>query len=225
MPQAEQWRRGDLLRVLSCTCGEVTRVRKWKQNDEMSNANKPIQVPAGVEATLASPSHVKVKGPLGEIELDAPSQLKVQYDEAKRLITLTRDSDDRRSRSLHGLYRTLIANMVEGTCKGFQKAMEIHGTGYSVKLRDERLVLQVGFCHEVVFDIPENIQLEVSQNAAQQDNPARFVIKGIDKRQVGQFAAEIRASRPPEPYKGKGIRYTGEQVRRKEGKALASTQG
>ena len=190
----------------------------------MSNMNKPIEVPAGVEVTLTTPSHIKVKGPLGQLELDIPGQLKLQYDEADHLIAITRTGEDRRSRSLHGLYRTLVANMVEGISKGFQKAMEIYGTAYNVNVRGNRLVLQVGFCHEVGFDIPDNIQVEVSQNAAQQDIPARFVIRGFDKRQVGQFAAEVRAARPPEPYKGKGIRYAGEQVRRKEGKALAGSE-
>jgi len=186
--------------------------------------SKPILVPPGVEAIFATPSHIKVKGPLGQLELDMPSELKLQYDEPNHLITIARSDDDRRSRSLNGLYRTLVANMVEGTSKGFEKPMELYGTAYSVNVKGTKLVLQVGFCHEVVFDIPQGIKVEVSQNNAQQDNPARFVIKGIDKREVGQFAAEVRAARPPEPYKGKGIRYAREQVRRKEGKAFAGTE-
>ena len=191
----------------------------------MSNVNKPIVVPAGVEVTLPSPTHVAVRDPLGALKLDMPDSLKAHYAGEDRLITVTRADEDRESRAMHGLYRSLIANMVEGVANGFQKAMELHGTGYSANLRGNKLVLQAGFCHEVVLEIPENVQVEISASSAQQDTPARFVIKGTDKGQVGQFAANVRAVRPPEPYKGKGIRYVGEQVRRKEGKAFAGTQG
>ncbi len=189
----------------------------------MSNANKPIHVPAGVEVE-AEGARVKVKGPLGELEHDVSPELHVHYDDAGRLISVTCESQDRRARSLHGLHRTLVANMVEGVTNGFQKAMEIHGTGYNVNLKGNSLVLQVGYCHPVVFEIPDGLQVEIVQNAAQPDNPAKFVVKGIDKMRVGQFAADIRTSSPPEPYKGKGIRYAAEYVRRKEGKALAGTK-
>lgn len=189
----------------------------------MSNANKPIEVPAGAEVEF-TPTHVKVKGPLGELERDIPGELKLDYDEPTRRITLSRGGNDRRSRSLHGLYRSLVANMVDGVVKGWQKAMELHGTGYSVNVKGTSLVLQVGFCHEVPLEIPDKIEVEVAQNAAQPDNPAKFLIKGIDKGQVGQFAANVRATRPPEPYKGKGIRYADEHVRRKEGKAFVGTE-
>jgi len=185
---------------------------------------QPIEVPEGVDVVL-DPPRLHVKGPLGEFCHELPSVLEVDYDRERRLISVKRFGDERRSRSLHGLHRSLIANMVEGVSKGIEKKMEIHGTGYSVNLRGDRLVLQVGYCHEVAFDLPENISVEIERNAAQPDVPAAFTIRGIDKQRVGEFAAEVRACRPPEPYKGKGVRYVGEYVRRKEGKALAGVEG
>lgn len=189
----------------------------------MSNMNKPVQVPQGLEVE-AQPAHLRLRGPVGELTLDIAQELEMQYNQSARVLTVSRRRNDRRSRSLHGLYRSLIANMVEGVSKGFQKALEVHGTGYSVEIRGRNLVLQVGFCHEVVFEIPEGIDVEVQQRAAQPDNPAKFTLRGADKARLGQFAAGVRAARPPEPYKGKGIRYAGEQVRRKEGKAFATAQ-
>ena len=137
------------------------------------------------------------------------------------MIIVRRGNDSRRSRALHGLHRSLVANLVEGVSKGFSCVLEIHGTGYNVNLRGDAFVLQIGFCHEVPFDLPAGITVEIEQNAAQAGRPARFAVKGIDKHAVTQFAACVRAVRPPEPYKGKGIRYDGEYVRRKEGKAFA----
>lgn len=125
---------------------------------------------------------------------------------------------------MHGLHRALIANKVQGVAEGFSKRLEIYGTGYNVNLRGNTLVLQVGFCHEVTFDLPEGVTVQIEQNAAQVDRPARFVVRGIDKGVVGQFAAKVRAVRPPEPYKGKGVRYEGEYVRRKEGKAFTGLE-
>ena len=190
----------------------------------MSNMLKPIQVPQGTEADLSS-RHIKVKGPLGELELqrELPDNLELHYDAEARSISVVRHREDRRTRALHGLYRSLLANAVEGVSKGFTKAMEIHGTGYNVNLRGSNLVFQVGFCHEVAFGVPDGIKAEVQQSAAQPDNPAKFTIASADKHALGQFAADIRAARPPEPYKGKGIRYAEEHVRRKEGKAFAGT--
>ncbi len=189
----------------------------------MSNMRKPVPVPEGVEVEVAA-HRLKVEGPLGELEHGIPDALEIHYDTEKRLISVSRRSDDRQSRSLHGLYRTIAANMVEGVARGFQKNLEIHGMGYNVAVRSNTVVLQIGFCHAVVVDIPEGIQVEVEQGAAQPDNPARLTVKGRDKEQVGQFAAELRAIRPPEPYKGKGIRYGGEHVRRKAGKAFAGLE-
>ncbi len=181
---------------------------------------KPIQVPPGVEVDIRD-NHVKVKGPLGELEHDLWRRLQVDYDPSERMLQVTRRGNDRQSRAMHGLHRSLVANMVQGVSTGFEKRMELYGMGYSVNMRGNTLVLQVGFCHEVTFELGENMSVEIEQNSAQNDVPARFTIKGIDKEQVGQFAATVRAVRPPEPYKGKGLRYEGEYVRRKEGKAFA----
>ena len=189
----------------------------------MSNMLKPIAVPAGVSVEVAG-RRVRVKGPLGELQRECPDALRIIYDPAQHQISLKREGEDKRLRSLHGLYRSLMANMVDGVTKGFRRALEVHGTGYSVNLKGNKLVLQVGFCHEVVLDIPPGLRVEVAQNAAQPDNPAKFAIEGLDKERVGQFAAEVRAVRPPEPYKGKGIRYADEYVRRKEGKAFAGIE-
>jgi len=189
----------------------------------MSNVNKPIRVPPGVEVTVAD-ARLRVKGALGELQRDLPPVLKLQYDPARQEVLLARLSEDRRARSLHGLYHTLVANMVEGVSKGYEKALEVHGTGYNVKLKGSILTIQVGFTHPVELEVPPGMRVEVLQSAAQPDNPAKFVLRGADKWQVGQFAANIRAVRPPEPYKGKGIRYAGEYVRRKEGKAFVGTE-
>jgi len=185
---------------------------------------KPIEIPSGVTVTV-EPPRLKVKGPLGELWHEWPDVLEVEYNEEQRFIQLKRTSNDKRARSLHGLHRSLIANKVEGVSKGVEKKMEIHGTGYGVNLKGNQLALQVGYCHEVVFELPEGISVEIERNTAQPDQPAVFTIKGIDKQQVGQFAATVRACRPPEPYKGKGVRYAGEYVRRKEGKAFAGVKG
>ena len=189
----------------------------------MSNINKPVKVSPGVEVAVAD-SHIKVEGALGELERDIPGELKVRHDKAGRSLMVERIGEERRSRVLQGLYRTLIENMIVGVSKGFEKALEIHGTGYNVNLKGNSLALQVGFNHAVVFEIPKGLRVEVTQNAAQPDKPAKFVIKGADKALLGQFAANVREARPPEPYKGKGIRYVGEYVRRKEGKAFVGTE-
>jgi len=187
----------------------------------MSRIGKqPIPVPQGVEVTIDG-RRMQFKGPLGQLEHVLCDELEVQYQPEERLIQVARRSDDKNARAMHGLHRSLIANKVQGVAQGFSKRMELYGMGYSVDLRGNSLVLQVGFCHEVVFDLPEGISVDVEQKSAQNEVAARFVIKGIDKQKVGQFAATVRAVRPPEPYKGKGLRYEGEYVRRKEGKAFA----
>jgi len=191
----------------------------------MSRIGKqPIPVPEKVEVDLQG-ARLKVKGALGEMEHELPDILTAEYKADTRLIEVGRKADSRRARALHGLHRMLMANMVQGVHEGFTKKLEIHGTGYSAEVRGSDLVLQVGFCHEAVFPIPDGLSVEVEQRAAQPGNPARFVVKGIDKHAVGQFAAVVRAIRPPEPYKGKGIRYEGEYVRRKEGKAFTGLGG
>lgn len=174
---------------------------------------KPIPVAAGVDVAV-SEQEVKVKGPKGELTLHPHPAISVAWDGGSRLITVNRPDDARQNRALHGLTRALIANMVEGVQKPFEKRLEIQGVGYQATLTGKSISLQVGFANTIKLPIPTGITCEVPQ-------PTQILIRGIDKGVVGQFAANIRRVRPPEPYKGKGIRYVGEQVRRKAGKALA----
>jgi large subunit ribosomal protein L6 len=169
---------------------------------------KPIEIPAGVSVSL-SPGRVMVNGPLGELSQQIPQRMKVEQENGE--IVVSRPSERGDDRALHGLTRSLVANMVEGVTKGFEKRLEIQGVGYRAALRGQSLELSVGFSHPVVVDPPAGITFEVS-------SATEVTVKGIDKQQVGQTAAEVRAVRPPEPYKGKGIRYVGEYVRRKVGK-------
>jgi large subunit ribosomal protein L6 len=175
----------------------------------MSRIGKtPIEIPTGVNVAL-DPGRVMVNGPLGELQQQVPQRMKVERDGDS--IVVTRPTERGEDRALHGLTRTLVANMVEGVTKGFEKRLEIQGVGYRAALRGTSLELSVGFSHPVVKEAPAGISFEVPA-------PTQIVVKGIDKQQVGQIAAEIRKVRPPEPYKGKGIRYEGEYVRRKVGK-------
>ena len=169
---------------------------------------KPIELPTGV-AVAISPGRVQVNGPLGELSQQVPQRM--QIEQAEGVINVTRPTERGEDRALHGLTRTLIANMVEGVTKGFEKKLEIQGVGYRAGLRGSSLELNVGFSHPVVIEPRAGISFEVPV-------PTQVVVKGIDKQQVGQTAAEVRSVRPPEPYKGKGIRYEGEYVRRKVGK-------
>jgi large subunit ribosomal protein L6 len=165
-------------------------------------------LPAGVSVAI-SPGRVQVNGPLGELAQDVPQRMTIEQNEG--VITVTRPTDRGDDRALHGLTRTLVANMVQGVTAGFEKRLEIQGVGYRASMRGTALELNVGFSHPVVKDAPAGITYEVPTQT-------EIVVKGIDKQQVGQVAAEIRKVRPPEPYKGKGIRYHGEYVRRKVGK-------
>ncbi len=178
----------------------------------MSRIGKlPIPVPSGVEVNLDS-SVVTVKGPKGTLSHTVAAPITVQKDDEGQ-IAVARPDDERQSRSLHGLTRTLIANMVTGVTNGYEKKLEIVGVGYRVLSKGPtQLEFQIGYSHPVVFDAPEGITFSV-------DGPTRFGVSGIDKQLVGEVAANIRKLRKPEPYKGKGIRYAGEQVRRKVGKA------
>jgi large subunit ribosomal protein L6 len=169
---------------------------------------KPIELPTGVMVAL-SPGRVQVNGPLGELSQVVPARM--QIDKTDSEITVSRPTERGEDRALHGLTRTLIANMVEGVTKGFEKHLEIQGVGYRAQLKGTDLELAVGFSHPVTVKPREGITFEVPA-------PTQIVVKGIDKQKVGQTAAEIRKVRPPEPYKGKGIRYRDEQVRRKVGK-------
>ncbi len=177
----------------------------------MSRIGKaPIPVPVGVDVSLAD-GHVKVTGPMGTLERDLPTDITVRREDG--VLVVERPDDERSHRALHGLTRSLVNNMVVGVTQGFQKDLEIVGVGYrAVAQGDNRLDLALGFSHPVVVQAPPGITFVVPA-------PTRISVKGIDKQAVGQVAAEIRAIRKPEPYKGKGIRYAGEVVRRKAGKA------
>jgi large subunit ribosomal protein L6 len=175
----------------------------------MSRIGKqPIELPASVNVSL-SPGRVMVNGPLGELTQDVPRRMKVE--QADGAITVTRPTERGDDRALHGLTRSLIANMVEGVTKGFERRLELQGVGYRAAMQGVDLRLDVGFSHPVVMKAPQGITFEVP-------TATEIIVKGVDKQQVGQIAAEIRKVRPPEPYKGKGIRYQGEYVRRKVGK-------
>ncbi len=169
---------------------------------------KPIEVPAGVLVSV-DPGRVTVSGPKGELRQQVPVRMKIEQEEGS--ITVSRPTERGEDRALHGLTRTLIANMVEGVTNGFEKRLEIQGVGYRAALSGANLELQVGYSHSVRIVPREGISFEVPI-------PTQVIVRGIDKQAVGQTAAEIRKVRPPEPYKGKGIRYEGEFVRRKVGK-------
>ena len=169
----------------------------------------PITVPAGVEVKVDANNHITVKGPKGTLERDLVPQIKVEVNEG--VINVTRPNDEKQNRSLHGLTRTLVANMVTGVTEGYKKTLEVNGVGYRCTKEGNKLVMNIGFSHPVNVEEIDGIVIEVP-------NPNTVVINGIDKQKVGQFAADVRAKRPPEPYKGKGIKYSDEVVRRKEGK-------
>jgi large subunit ribosomal protein L6 len=184
---------------------------------------KPIRVPEGVQVAVEDRT-VRVEGPIGALRFTHRPEVAVQIAPDAKTVTVTRSGDDRLSRSLHGLTRSLIANMVEGCLRGFARDLEVYGVGYGVQLQGRKLSVNCGYSHPAVFDVPEGLTVEVTTAQARGDNdPARFRIKGADKQAVGEFAARVRRARPPEPYKGKGIRYAGEHVRRKVGKAFAGT--
>ena len=170
---------------------------------------KPIAIPAGVDVKLNG-SEVTVKGPKGELKNTFNSDINIAIEGNE--IIVTRPSDVKEHRALHGLTRTLIANMVEGVTNGYSKELEVNGVGYRVQKQGKNLVMNLGYSHQVIMEEIPGITIEVP-------SPNKIVISGADKQMVGQFAAEVREKRPPEPYKGKGIKYAGEYIRRKEGKA------
>lgn len=176
---------------------------------------KPINIPAGVDVKVDG-SVVTVKGPKGTLTQSFNPKMTVAVEGAE--IIVTRPDDEKDSRSLHGLTRTLVDNMVTGVTQGFKKDLEVQGVGYRVQKQGSNLVMNLGFSHQVIVSETDEIKIDVP-------NPNTIVISGIDKQKVGQFAAEVREKRPPEPYKGKGIRYAGEYVRRKEGKAGKGAKG
>jgi large subunit ribosomal protein L6 len=181
----------------------------------MSRIGKqPVVFPAGVKVQLAD-GKIRVEGPKGKLELAFHPNMNVKVDEAKKSIHVARPNDERLNRSLHGLTRSLIANMVLGVTKGYEKRLKIEGIGYQARVDKKVLVLTVGYANAVEMPPPEGVTVELT-------DPTSIIIRGADKQKVGQYAAEVRKVRKPEPYKGKGIRYENEQVRRKEGKSFAS---
>lgn len=195
----------------------------------MSRIGKqPVNIPAGVKVKIAE-GKVFVEGPKGKLEMPYHRNVKVEIgkitrdgdktifapDPAGQYVQVTRTDDERLSRSVHGLMRSLVANMVEGVTKGYEKRLKIEGVGYQAKLDKKAVVLTVGYANQISLTPPSGVTAEVP-------DPNTIIVRGADKQQVGQFAAEIRAARPPEPYQGKGIRYENEVVRRKEGKSFTS---
>ena len=171
--------------------------------------NKPIEVPQGVEVKIDG-NHITVKGPKGTLEKDLHKNMEVVLE--GNTITVKRPNDEPFNRSLHGLTRTLISNMIEGVLNEYKRELEINGVGYRAQLKGKTLVLTLGYSHPVEMEAPEGITFEVPA-------PNKIIVKGVDKEQVGQIAAVIRTKRPPEVYRGKGIKYVEEHIRRKEGKA------
>lgn len=174
---------------------------------------KPVPVPDGVTVTIER-DVVKVKGPKGDLSFTRPSGITVNFDQDAKAIQVERPDDARQSRALHGMTRAMINNMVNGVQKPFEKKLEIQGVGYNAALAGQNLKLQVGFANTIMLPVPKTVTCTVV-------DPTHITVSGADRHAVGQFAADIRRVRPPEPYKGKGIRYEGEVVRRKAGKAAA----
>ena len=172
----------------------------------------PITIPAGVEVKVTDSNVVTVKGPKGTLETQLVPEITVNIDGS--VITLTRPSDMQKHRSLHGLSRTLVANMITGVTDGFNKELDVNGVGYRAVKEGTKLVMNLGYSHQVIIEETSDIQITVPA-------PNKIIISGINKQIVGQFAADVRKKRPPEPYKGKGIKYSNEVVRRKEGKTGA----
>lgn len=175
---------------------------------------QPVMLGEAVTA-IAKGSSLEVSGPLGKLVIEVPVPIEVEVEEAEKRLVVRRPNNQKRNRALHGLVRALAANMVTGVSEGFTKKLAVVGVGYNAKAQGKRLVLNVGYSNPVEVAIPEGIAVETP-------GPLEIAISGIDKQKVGQFAAEVRGVRPPEPYKGKGIRYADEQIRRKQGKAFVS---
>ncbi|MFO0964834.1 MAG: 50S ribosomal protein L6 [Gemmataceae bacterium] len=181
----------------------------------MSRIGKqPVTIPAGVKVQV-SEGKVRVEGPKGKLEIAPHPSMKVTLDEKTKAVLVARPNDERLNRALHGLTRSLIFNMVEGVTKGYEKRLKIEGVGYQARMNKKAVALTVGYANQIELTPPEGVTVELP-------DPTTIVVKGADKQKVGQFAAEIRAARKPEPYKGKGVRYENEVVRRKEGKSFTS---
>jgi large subunit ribosomal protein L6 len=173
---------------------------------------QPVAIPKGVQVT-AQDGSVKVKGPKGELVMSLVSGVSLAVNESEAVVKLERD--DRNASAVYGLTRAILANLVKGVGQGFQKSLEIQGTGYRAALEGKKLVLQLGYSHPVEYPVPDGVQIKV-------DTPTKLTVSGADKQQVGQVAAHIRGFRPPEPYKGKGVRYEGEYIKRKAGKSAGA---
>ena len=192
----------------------------------MSRIGKqPVAVPAGVKVRLAD-GKVFVEGPKGKLDLAYHRAMQVEYDDKAKAVNVKRPDNERLNRALHGLTRSLIANMVQGVTKGYEKKLLIEGIGYQARIDKKSVVLTVGYANAITLTPPDGVTVEVADPQGKQLRPGDagtlVIVRGADKQKVGQFAAEVRRSRPPEPYKGKGIRYENEQVRRKEGKSFTS---
>ena len=178
----------------------------------MSRIGKvPVQIPKGVDVKIDR-NEVKVKGPKGELSFTSPSRVTVEREDGA--VVVRRHGDDKQAKAYHGLAQRIIRNMVIGVTEGFRKELEIQGVGYRAAAEGQKLTLQLGYSHPIVYDIPKTMKVETPK-------PTSIILSGFDKQEVGQVASEIRGFRPPEPYKGKGIRYAGEHVRRKVGKTGA----
>lgn len=171
---------------------------------------KPVEVPENVKVTIAEKS-LLVEGPKGKLSLDAPQGVSLENKDSK--VYVSRVSDTKQFRSNHGTVRSLVANMIKGVTEGYKKDLEIKGVGFRAQIQDKKLVISLGFSHPVEFSIPDSVKVSVAK-------PTEIAVEGIDKAAVGEVAAKIRKLKPPEPYKGKGIRYVGEVVRRKQGKSV-----
>lgn len=176
---------------------------------------QPVPLPSGVDVKVAPDRQLTVKGPKGSLSMGLRPEVAVQVEGGEAVVAVDGGGPARILRAYHGLTRALLANMVEGVTKGFEKRLEIHGVGWNAQAQPKRVVLNIGFCHPVEIPLPEGVSAECA-------NPTSIAIRGCDKQAVGQVAADIRKVRPPEPYKGKGIRYQGEYVRRKAGKTFGS---
>ncbi len=175
--------------------------------------NKPVDVPKGVKVSIAE-GIVTVEGPLGQLDFTHRPEVAVTFDDETKVVTVSRENDEREARAFHGLTRALLQNMMVGVTQGYEKKLELQGVGYIAAIQNNQLQLRVGFANELQMPIPEGLEVTCPDQQ-------HVRVKGIDKQKVGQFAAEVRALRKAEPYKGKGIRYEGEAVRRKQGKVMA----
>lgn len=186
---------------------------------------KPVPIPSGVKVDLKG-GEITMNGPKGTLAWSVPKGVSVVVDDAAKAINVTRESDLAHHRALHGMSRALINNMTVGVSQGYERKMEIYGTGFGCTLSGKNLELNVGYAHTIKLTVPDGVKVDIEvPNAKGDETPAVLKVSGIDKQKVGQFARDIKDARHPEPYKGKGVRYAGEQIRRKAGKAFAGAGG